>query len=89
MTTKLQTKNDECPLCESDAIYQNCIDDLTRRVYECPKCGRYEITEESRADVEGMAENPIALEAYRKRIKGDNENSIATVIERTSKKSPS
>ena len=86
MTTKLQSKNDECPLCGSDAIYQNWPDDLTRRVYECRKCGTYEITEESRSDLEGMAENPIAIEAYRKRIKADNENRTATVIERTSKK---
>ena len=86
MTTKLQSKNDECPLCGSNAIYQNCPDDLTRRVYECPKCGTYEITEESRSDVEGMTENPLALEAYRKRIKADNENKVATVIERESKK---
>ena len=86
MTTKLQSKNDECPLCGSDALYQSCTDDLTRRVYECPKCGTYEITEESRSDVEGMAENPLALEAYRKRIKADNEYKVATVIERESKK---
>ena len=86
MTTKLQSKNDECPLCGSDAIYQSYADDLTRRVYECPKCGTYEITEESRSDVEGMAENPLALEAYRKRIKADNENQVATVIERESSK---
>src|SRR5688500_10775464 len=37
MTAKLQSKNDECPLCESNAIYENSADDLTRRVYECPK----------------------------------------------------
>ena len=86
MTTNLQSKNDECPLCGSDAIYQSCTDDSTRRVYECPKCGPYEITEESRSDIEGMAENPLALEAYRKRIKVDNENNVATVIERESTK---
>ena len=33
-----------------------------------------------------MAENPIAIEAYRKRIKADSENRTTTVIERTSKK---
>ena len=86
MTTKHQSKKDECPLCGLDAIYQNCIDDTTRRVYECPKCGTYEITDESRSDVERMAENPIALEAYRKRIRADNENRVATLIERTSKR---
>ena len=86
MTAKLQSKNDECPLCESNAIYENRADDLTCRVYECPKCGTYEITEESRSDLEGIAENPNALEAYRKRIKADNENNVTTVIERESKK---
>jgi hypothetical protein len=86
MTAKLQSKSDECPLCESNAIYENSADDLTRRVYECPKCGTYEITEESRSDLEGIADNPNALEAYRKRIKADNENNVATVIERESKK---
>ena len=86
MTAKLQSKNDECPLCGSNAIYENSADDLTRRVYECPKCGTYEITEESRADLEGIADNPNALAAYRKRIKADNENKVATVIERESKK---
>jgi hypothetical protein len=35
----------------------------------------YEITEESRSDVEGMAENPNALAAYRKRIKADKGSS--------------
>ena len=86
MTAKLQSKNDECTLCESNAIYENSAHDLTRRVYECPKCGTYEITEESRSDLEGIAENPNALEAYRKRIKADNEKRVTTVIERTSKK---
>ena len=86
MTTKLQSKSDECALCGSDAIYQSCTDDLTRRKYECPRCGTYEITDESRSDVEGIAENPLALVAYRKRIKVDNENNVATVIERESKK---
>ena len=86
MTAKLQSKNDECPLCESEAIYEDSAGDLTRRVYQCPKCGTYEITEESRSDLEGIAENPNALEAYRKRIKADNEKRITTVIERTSKK---
>ena|SRR5688572_7365439 len=86
MTAKLQSKNDECPLCESNAIYENSGYDLTRRVYECPKCGTYEITEESRSDLEGIARNPNALAAYRKRIKADNENKVATVIERESKK---
>ena len=86
MTAKLQSKNDECPLCESNAIYETSAHDLTRRVYECPKCGTYEITEESRSDLEGIAHNPNALEAYRKRIKADNENNVATVIERESKK---
>jgi ribosomal protein S27AE len=88
MTAKLQSKNDECPLCESSAIYENSADDLTRRLYECPKCGTYEITEDSRSDLEGIAHNPNALEAYRKRIKADNENNVATVIERESKKRP-
>ena len=86
MTAKLQSKNDECPLCESNAVYESSSDDLTRRKYECPKCGRYEITEESRSDLEGIAGNPNALEAYRKRIKADNEKKVATVIERQSKK---
>ena len=86
MTAKTQSKNDECPLCGSDAIYENSAHDLTRRVYECPKCGTYEITDESRSDLEGIAENPNALEAYRKRIKADNEKRVTTVIERTSKK---
>ena len=86
MTAKLQSKNDECPLCESNAIYQNSADDLTRRVYECPKCGTYEITEESISDLEGIANNPNALGAFRKRIKADNVNNVATVIERESKK---
>jgi predicted RNA-binding Zn-ribbon protein involved in translation (DUF1610 family) len=86
MTAKLQSKNDECPLCGSDAIYENSADDLTRRVYECPKCGTYEITDESRSDLEGIADNPIALEAYRQRIKADNEKKVATLIERESKK---
>ena len=86
MTANLQSKNDECPLCESNAVYENSANDLTRRVYECPKCGTYEITEESRSDLEGIADNPNALEAYRKRIKADNEKRVATVIERTSKK---
>lgn len=54
----------------SDAVYQSRTDHLARRVYECPKCGTSEITEESRSDVEGMAENPLALEAYRKRQGG-------------------
>jgi hypothetical protein len=86
MTAKLQSKSDECPLCESNAIYHASADDWTRRVYECPKCGTYEITEESRSDLEGIADNPNALEAYRKRIKADNENNVATVIERESPK---
>jgi hypothetical protein len=86
MTAKLQSKNDECPLCESNAIYENSADDSTRPVYECPKCGTYEITDESRSDLEGIGDNPNALEAYRKRIKADNENNVATVIERESKK---
>ena len=86
MTAKLQSKNDECPLCGSNATYLDRTDELTRRVYECPKCGTYEITEESRSDLEGIADNPNALEAYRKRIKADNEKRVATVIERTSKK---
>ena len=73
-------------MCESNAIYENSADDLTRRMYECPKCGTYEITEESRSDLEGIAANPNALEAYRKRIKADNEKKVATVIERESKK---
>jgi hypothetical protein len=85
MTAKLQSKSDECPLCESNAIYENSADDLTRRVYECPKCGTYEITEESRSDLEGIADNPNALKAYRKRIKADNENNDATVIENPKK----
>src|SRR5688572_18690915 len=86
MNAKLQSKNDECPLCESNAIYENSAEDLTRRVYECPKCGTYEITEDSRSDLEGIAHNPNALEAYRKRIKADKENNVATVIERQSRK---
>jgi predicted RNA-binding Zn-ribbon protein involved in translation (DUF1610 family) len=86
MTAKLQSKNDKCPLCGSDAIYQDSADDLTRRVFECPKCGTYEITEESRSDLEGIADNPNALEAYRKRIKADNEKKVATVIEREFRK---
>ena len=86
MTAKLQSKNDECPLCGSNAIYQDSADDLTRRVFECPKCGTYEITEESWSDLKEIAANPDALEAYRKRIKADNENNVATVIERESKK---
>jgi len=86
MITKLQSKNDQCPLCESNAIYQTSAADLTRRVYECPKCGTYEITDGSRTDLEGIADNPHALDAYRKRIKADNENKVATVIERESKK---
>jgi hypothetical protein len=85
MTAKLQSNSDECPLCEANAIYLNSADDLTRRVYECPKCGTYEITEESRSDLEGIAKNPNALEAYRKRIKADNEKKVATVIERSKK----
>jgi hypothetical protein len=55
-------------------------------VYDCPKCGTYEITEEARSDLEGIADNPNALEAYRKRIKADNEKNVATVIERESQK---
>ena len=86
MTAKLQSKSDECPLCESNAIYENSADDSSRRVYQCAKCGTYEITEESRSDLEGIAHNSNALEAYRKRIKADNENNVATVIERESKK---
>ena len=71
---------------ESNAIFENRVHDLTRRVYECAKCGTYEITDESRSDLEGIANNPNALAAYRKRIKADNENKVATVIERESKK---
>jgi hypothetical protein len=84
MTEKLQSKNDKCPLCGSHAIYQKPPGDLTRRVYECPKCRTYDITEESRSDVEGIAGNPQALNAYRKRIKSDNEKKVVIVIERAS-----
>jgi hypothetical protein len=75
--------------CVDQILAQNCTDDLIRRVYDCAECGTFEITEESRSDVEGMAENPIALEACRKRIKAGSENRVATVIVLTSKKRPS